>query len=102
MMSAFLGADRNDVASVLTRFLHRQEIRSNRSSKRIGLLRTNRTFGQIVGPPSDFHKDQFVAIEGNEINFSATDLVIPSDNGIAKIHKVFGGLRLGSSSLRNF
>ena len=88
VMSTLYWACGDEVAPIAAGFVHRGQVRLDRSPEGVGLFGSNAFFGQIVGSPPDFDENQFIFIEGDDVNFTTTNLVISSDNGIAQIQEI--------------
>ena len=77
------GADCDEVESVIARLGHLREIRSGGTANCIDFVFGDGPFGFIVGSPADFDEDQFFGIEGDDVDFSASNREVSCDNGIA-------------------
>jgi hypothetical protein len=97
-MSHFFWTNGHNIAPKRPVFLHFVEVPTDSSAKGGDLLKPDAFLAKVVGSPPNLDKHQFVTIEGNEVDFATTDLIIPSDNGIAQIQEIFGGLLLGNAT----
>ena len=62
-------------------------------------MRSHAFLTQIVRPPTHFDEDENVAVEGDNVDFTASNVKIPSDNGVAQTLEVGCGSVLAGPSL---